>query len=182
MSKQNGLTMLELLVTIGIVGIVLTVAVPSLSSLSKENKLINTMNTVSSIALYARSEAISRGRQILVCRSSNNKTCSSSGDNIIVVQDNIAIDDEVGDGKVTTEDSVLKTFSVIADNRGVNVLFKNFKEKTIVFSKYGVPTKSGQIVICDDRGSAHAKGNILNMGGQLRTLSSTEHGAITCTA
>lgn len=177
MNKQNGLTMFELLITIGIVGIVLTIALPSLASMIKENKLVNTMNTVTSITMFARGEAIKRGDQIIVCRTTNNKTCLATGSNIIVVHD------KNNDGAVSsTEDDVIRSFTVIDANDGVNIFLQTFTQKSIVFSRFGAAKETGRIVICDNRGAGYAKASVLNMGGQLRTVSPSERSGVSCSA
>ena len=77
-----GLTLIELMVTMAVAGILLGLAVPNFRGFltnSRANALTNDLVT----AFYlARSEAVKRGVQVTVCKSTNtndtNPTCSTS--------------------------------------------------------------------------------------------------------
>ncbi|MDQ7049220.1 MAG: GspH/FimT family pseudopilin [Enterobacterales bacterium] len=65
-SKNHGVTMLELVVTIAIVGILASLAVPAFDNQIKDSKLISNTNLVVGAFNMARSEAINRGAQVRV--------------------------------------------------------------------------------------------------------------------
>jgi len=177
MKRQYGLTLIELLITVSIIALLLTVALPSYSSMSKDSKLINTMNSISAITLFARGEAIKRSNQIIVCRSSNNTSCSATGGNIIVVSDT-----DNNSVFSVASDQLLKTITLIAPNSDIAIYFQEHNNSLIVFSALGSPSNAGRIEVCDQRGTPKAKASMLNIGGQLRYLDSSERNQITCAA
>lgn len=80
---SRGFTMIELMVTISISVLLVTFGVPMMSNLIEGNTISGHVNNfVGSISL-ARSEALKRGVQVVVCRSDNPNddapTCAASG-------------------------------------------------------------------------------------------------------
>lgn len=77
--QQTGMTLIEVMVTLGIVAILATVAAPSLQSMIERNQLQALTNNVVSNLYYARSEAAKRGFTVAFCASDTGQTaCSSS--------------------------------------------------------------------------------------------------------
>ncbi|MDP2561854.1 GspH/FimT family pseudopilin [Psychrobium sp. 1_MG-2023] len=173
MVKSFGFTLVELLITVAIAGILLTVGVPKLSSFLQDSELINTSNRISTLTTFARSESMKRGQQVVVCRSSNSETCSSSGYFLIVGLD--ANDDS----NINTGETLLKITELV-DSNNVSVFFKSLTNSRIVFSSKGTPDEIGTIEICDSRGKNYAKAITLNIGGQLRHYSESERSTISC--
>lgn len=78
--RKQGFTLLELMVTIAIAGILLTIGVPSFQSVVTRNRIsANTNEFIVAINL-ARSEAIKRGSEVSVCKSTDGTSCTTSGD------------------------------------------------------------------------------------------------------
>jgi type IV fimbrial biogenesis protein FimT len=70
MNRQNGFTLVELLITLAIVSIVLTVGVPSFNDLIRNNRMTGQVNQVVSALALARSEAVKRGASVDVVSAS----------------------------------------------------------------------------------------------------------------
>lgn len=90
MSKQHGMTLLELMVVIAIVGIIAAFAVPSFGSLIANQKLSTMRDGLVSAVQMARGESFSRNKPVAVCPSSNGTSCLSSNnwkDGFLVFQD-----------------------------------------------------------------------------------------------
>lgn len=76
--KQNGFSLLELMITISIAAILLAIAVPSFQSLMANNRITSqTNNFLASLAL-ARSEALKQGTGVSVCASANGSSCAGT--------------------------------------------------------------------------------------------------------
>ena len=78
--KNSGFTLIEMIVTVAIVAIFASIAVPSFSQLIQRNKETTTTNELISSLVLARSEALKRSRNVMVCSSNNQSTCNGGTD------------------------------------------------------------------------------------------------------
>ncbi len=78
--KNKGFTLIELLVTVVVMSILLTVGIPSFSRMIINNSVNADRDFLFNSLVYARSEAIKRGRKISICKSVNLTTCDNSAD------------------------------------------------------------------------------------------------------
>ena len=178
MKMTLGFTLIELMVTVAIAGILLAVGVPSLNQFTQNSDLINSSNRVSMLTAFARSEAIKRNNQVILCRSNNNTSCSSSssrGSSLIVVND------LNNDSVFGPNDVLLKSVALADGSSDIKLYFKQFSSSMIVFSVSGAPIETGTIEICDNRGPNHAKAIVLNMGGQTRQIDESKRSLLSCT-
>ena len=77
-NKDQGFTLVELLITLALLAIVANIAVPAFDGLITRNRQQALMEQVASVLNNARAEAILQRRMIEVCGSSDGKTCSAS--------------------------------------------------------------------------------------------------------
>jgi len=78
---EAGFTLLEMMVVVALLGIVTAIGLPSFRAMSITNELADTANSLSMAMKLARSEAISRGRDTIVCSSVNGSNCSGAAGN-----------------------------------------------------------------------------------------------------
>jgi len=71
MKKQNGFTLIELMVTLVVATILITVAVPGMRGMIESNKVVSAANSISSVMNLARSEAAKRSVNVTVCASND---------------------------------------------------------------------------------------------------------------
>jgi len=69
--QQQGLTLVELIVTLAISSILLAIAIPGYANFMNFNRLVAVTNELGSSLQLARSEAIRRGIRTTVCKSSH---------------------------------------------------------------------------------------------------------------
>nr|WP_315486898.1 GspH/FimT family pseudopilin [uncultured Undibacterium sp.] len=69
--NQYGVNFVELMIVILILGIVMSIASPTFGSLIIKSRISLATSTLHSALSFARVEAIKRGRNVVICRSSN---------------------------------------------------------------------------------------------------------------
>jgi type IV fimbrial biogenesis protein FimT len=83
MSKQNGFTLTELIITVVIAGILASIAVPSFQDFIKNERIVAEANNFVASFYLARTESIKRNRRVTICRSANPEAavpaCSAGG-------------------------------------------------------------------------------------------------------
>ena len=76
-AKSSGFTLIELIVTIAIAAILIGVAVPSFMELIRDNQTATQSTRFIADLNLARSEAVKRGINVFVCKSSDQATCTN---------------------------------------------------------------------------------------------------------
>ncbi|VUD52915.1 Fimbrial protein [Thalassocella blandensis] len=78
MQRQDGFTLVELMVTLAIFAILMVLAVPSFNSQIQNNRSQAIGEDLTTALKYARSEAVKRGQSVTICASNaNNSGCSN---------------------------------------------------------------------------------------------------------
>jgi type IV fimbrial biogenesis protein FimT len=78
--QRQGLTLVELIVTLAIVSILLAIAIPGYANFMNFNRLVAVTNDLASSLQLARSEAIRRGIRVTVCKSGNSMDTDAACD------------------------------------------------------------------------------------------------------
>ena len=74
--RQRGFTLGEVLTTLAVAGVSLSLVVPSLASVTRSNLRAGAINELVGTLHLARSEAITRNSPIVVCPSTDSRTCA----------------------------------------------------------------------------------------------------------
>ncbi|NDZ13444.1 hypothetical protein C7T35_11885 [Variovorax sp. WS11] len=108
----RGFTLVELLVTIVVLGLLLTLALPGMSDFLVGNRLSTNVNGFIGLVNYARSEAIVRNQDVVICpKNSSTIACvSQTGWNTLDIQ---AFVDENGNGDRDATEVLLKTIAAV---------------------------------------------------------------------
>lgn len=115
-ASEGGFTLIELLVMIAIAGVLMAVAIPSFRQSIAQGRLTNYANELMTSLNYSRSEAIRRGQQVTMRRTSTTAGVWESGWTIFVDQDRSNAFNDDGDSNLCetnsdgspSEDCVLK--------------------------------------------------------------------------
>ena len=163
--KNQGFTVIELMLVVAIVAISLSIGVPSFLNSVQNNRMTGQINSLIGALSYARSEAVKLGQNnVTICASNDNASCSGSSaweDGWIIFQDNN------NDGSVDSGETLLRISEELS---GDNTLRSTgFASDTLLsFNNRGMVSSSGSFQLCDDRGASDAKAVILNISGQSR--------------
>ncbi len=161
MPEQRGFTLIELLVTITVLAILLGVGVPGLRDFVLNNRQVSAVNEMVASLQYARTEAISRNRNVSLCPSSNGTSCSGSEWAVGW----IVFGDQDGDGSVDAGDTVLRRVEAL--NR-IDFVSDGGITNAVVYRRNGRSTATGNFTMCDVRGSSHGKVVVMDLSGRPR--------------
>src|SRR5690625_1398268 len=78
--KDAGLTLIELLITLALAAILLTLGVPAFTGTLERTRVATTMHRVSADLAMARSAAIMRRAQVVVCPRTEDFRCRNDRD------------------------------------------------------------------------------------------------------
>lgn len=76
---ERGFTLLEMMAAIAILTIVVGIGLPSFTYIVENNRIQAAADTFFSALVIARSEAVKRNQQVVLCKSANATSCTTSG-------------------------------------------------------------------------------------------------------
>ncbi|MBZ2191891.1 GspH/FimT family pseudopilin [Pseudoalteromonas arctica] len=176
-NKQNGFTLLELMVTVAIVGIIASIAIWNSSDMLEENRAENFLLELKRNIAYARSQAASTDEIVIVCPvqyndfNNNNKAlqCKKVWDKnkiIIVFIDKLTTKKNMKNKNATyksPEDSLLRVMEKISLTDKVKY---TGDERILRFDTSGrITTNPGDFVFCPNNGSENNKALTVSQSG-----------------
>ena len=184
--KHNmvGFTLIELIVTMAIGAIIMTQAVPSFLTSIKNNRLTTETNKLVADINLARSEAIKRGVNLMVCSTTDpsaaSPTCAASttwSNGWLVFAD----DNGTGDFEAAN-DTLIRVGLGQSSNSSIGFIST---DNTLTYTAEGLTTSASTIVIaiCDDRGTTDGRQIQVNPTGRPRMITGDSTDPIpSCTA
>lgn len=128
-TKNNGFTLLELLVTLVVVAITVGLAAPSFNAQLQNNRALTLGDEMASALNYARIEAVKQARRITVCASKDGATCEGNwNEGFIVFVDAAGADDAAPD-----------------PSAGVLKVWRESKHKATLTAKFSDDTEASYI-------------------------------------
>lgn len=187
MKKDNGFSLIELMIAISLLGIVLAVAVPNFTQLVQNNRRTAQANDLIISANLARSEAIKRNINVVICRSADGTSCANTGG---WEQGWAVFVDPNNSGAIDAGDTILRVFPQLS---GGNTLRATVNyTNSITYRPRGFVTQPGTLVLCDDRTGDGDTGDagdfqsgraiIINATGRPRIDNATATTLTNCTA
>jgi len=161
MKKHPGFTLVELMVVLAIAGVVMAFAIPAMGNFIKNERLVTQINTLVGHLAYARSEAVTRRQQVILCASSNSTSCLgadwAAGWILFIDADNSST--------FTANELILRAKATL---EGSNTLVSSTGSMIIYDNRGFSPNSNGVFSLCDDRGAAHVKSISITNTGRVR--------------
>jgi len=174
MTSDKGFTLIELMTALGVATILVAIAVPGMQSFRMNARQSGTANELVNGMRVARNTAITTNTRVTVCASSSGDACGNVG----WEQGWIAFMDLDRDQVLDNNETVLRSGAAVDGVTIQSGQFSNFfvyrPNGRVMFAN--VNQNSGQFMICDERGSAHAKGIRLDLSGRPRVYDAGSDG------
>ena len=193
-AAQNGFgfTLVELVVTLTVLGILTGIAVPQFTEFLRNSRRAATINELVASLTLARSEAVRRGVQVVVCKAVDDTAClSGAGDTWQAGWLVFVNTDADSPPVVDPDETVLK---VRTDQAGAYQLRPSAAvDDFIVFGADGSamlppPPPRASFTYCDTRGAPRARAVVVSPVGRIRLSVDTnadgveedDDGALSC--
>ena len=178
---QRGLSLIELLVTLSIAVILLTIGVPSFVDMITSNTATSYGNDLLADINYARSEAITRGMRVVVCKGTAtavNSVCTAGewekGWKVFVdCNDDQTVSNATCPGGLNEE--VLRVHAALST--GWTLRGNNNVTNRITFLPDGRTNNNGTLVVCKDGvvNNERLKAIVLHITGRARIATDTDN-------
>jgi len=165
---QQGFTLIEVLITVAIASILLSLAAPSFSTMVKNNRISASVSEFAGFLYLARSEAIKRGTNVTVCKSSNGSSCATTGN---WDQGWIIFEDPNDNGVVDTSEAttLIRVHKKLPSNLSLSGNARVSSHITYAPTGRLSTTVNGTVTLCDDRsGEDVGKGVVVISTGRFR--------------
>lgn len=166
MRRQNGFTLIELMIAIGLTGLLLSMAVPAMDIFVSNARQTGAINDFVSSIHQARSLAVTTNTRVTICPSSNGTNCEAVGWN----SGWIVFADPDSDRNVDADETVISAMSevdglTLESDEFATFLMYRPNGRVMNASLNG---SSGAFTVCDRRGAGHAKVMIIDLSGRPR--------------
>lgn len=168
--NNQGFTLIQLMTVIAIIAVSLGIGIPSVSAMVQINRMATAMNTLSANFALARSEAVTRNQEIVICKSRDGVFCTRKGG---WEQGWIIFEDSNGNESRDKEEKRFWVQDTLPP--GIKISFSAFRSDNYVhYWATGFTKMNGTFIFCQQNRSELTRALILNKIGRLRK-SKTRH-------
>lgn len=174
MRSQNGITLLELLVTLSIVAILLAAGVPSFRAYVQNQELRGAAGRLASDLHFARRAAVDRGARVGVCPGNARDGCRD----IPAWEDGwIVFGDDNGDRRRQAGEPLLRVAPLLD---GMSIRSSTARSSLSFFPNGSAPGSNVTVRLCDGRGAAHGVQVRVALSGRIRVTRADRDGPAGC--
>jgi type IV fimbrial biogenesis protein FimT len=166
----RGFTLLELVIGVTILAILGGLAAPSFTGMWLDAQRTTAVNGFIHSVFLARSVAVTSGRTVTICRSTDTQTCSHQ---VADWQAGWVVFVNTDDDQPPTIDANERVLEVFQARPG-GIITSN--RPSYSFRPHVHRVVNGSMVFCDRRGSAQARAVIINSAGRPRVSSRDSNG------
>lgn len=147
MKKERAFTLIELMTVIALIAIMTAIAAPSYNDIIKSNRLRSQANDFVASINLARSEAIKRNQNVILCRSADGTSCATTGG---WEQGWVIFADANTNGTLDAGEE-LRIYPALAGGSTLRANNNFINRVTYVPRGYIIGATGGTFVLCDDR-------------------------------
>ena len=140
-TQQRAFTLVELLVTLTVLGVLTAIALPNLRDFIVANRLSSNVNAFIGVLSYARSEAIVRNKQVVVCPKSNTTNDCVADEFWGQYEIQIFVDEDGSDTR-NAGDTLIKTIAAVDVARSQFEFIRKEGPNVIKFQSGGMGTNT----------------------------------------
>jgi type IV fimbrial biogenesis protein FimT len=149
---QEGVTLIEALVTLGIVSVALAVGVPAVRDIVATNRMSSAVNDIVTSLHISRNEAVKRAEQTVLCASTQWSLPAAQCEDVNLAEGWIVFtDDNPRNGARDAAEIVVFAHQPLG--QGITLTSENL----VRFSDLGIPTIDApgdiEFLLCDERGN-----------------------------
>lgn len=167
MKKNSGFTLLELIMVLALVAIVMTFAIPAMQTFTQNDRLTTNINVMIGHLAYARSEALTRSSQVVICASNDGLSCGGNWtDGWIIFVDADA------DNSFTAGENIIRAHQGLGTDNTINTTGIGGQ---IIYDNRGFVTAAsvGSMQLCDGRSGNYGKTVRITNTGRVRLETDT---------
>ncbi|MEE2731106.1 MAG: GspH/FimT family pseudopilin [Pseudomonadota bacterium] len=169
--RQQGFTIIELMITVALIAIIAAIGIPSFQDLMASNRVVASINELHAGLRLARIEAVKRNDTVVFCSTSDSASCSGTWGNGWLV-----FHDADGDGSVDADELIRVGEGV---HNGYSLTFSGGGTSISFLARGMTNGQSGTFKLCDSEADAGlARGIILLSTGATRRSLDTDGSGI----
>ena len=175
MGRQRGMTLMELLFSIGILSASLAIAVPAMRVFQKNQQMNAWTTALYGMLQHAREQAVVRRQPVVLCASGDGTRCDGG---VAWHVGLMLFADLNGDRKRQPAEPLLRHWQQAARQLEVH---GSVSRQRLRFLPNGTsPGSNTRITLCDDRGPTAARALVLSNTGRVRLERADRGAAIVC--
>lgn len=154
--NQRGFTLIELVVTVAIAAIMMAWAVSSWRNFIQDNRIVTQANEIMAELILARSEAIKRRENVMVCSSTDLATCTDTDWHLgwIIFEDtNNSKNLDGGETLIRVHERLSSDQTLVA-GAGIN---KKFSYNYLGLANIATGAGSNEFLLCDNRAKSFGR-------------------------
>ena len=176
-TKQNGMTIIELMIVIAIAGVLVGLAIPSMRAILDNQRLSAANNDLISSMIIARSEAVRQKKHVTVCASADGINCNAGAAGIANWSNGWIAFANTSSTTLTRNVATEPLISVFSAPKGISSLTLTVNNGAPSLLSYRPNGALGSVAsnqeklftVCDSRGSANASATLVSRTGRPKT-------------